>query len=223
MENVEYMDKSISEQIKDYARANPLATAKEMCEIFKVTRQLVFKNLHEIYTDEELEARKFARMNQHSDEIGQMLKDGHSFSDICAKMELNKNKLTRIINSNPVLQAIVEENELKDIKRIEAISIDWRDDMPLATMMEKHRIGTTITSAASHISKLRSRYGETMFPLRIDNHFDLNAKYEKFKALIAEGAKPEEIYQTLGYKTASSMRSSFAAIIKKKETNENAL
>lgn len=217
------MEKTISEQIKDYAKANPLATEKDMRLKFQVSRQLVFKLLHEVFTDEELELRKYNRLNEKSEEIAKMLRDYYSFSEISEKLGINKNKLSRIVNSNPELRGIVEEQESKEMARIKAISDDWKDDKSLATMMERHAIGTTLASAASHISKLRSRYGETMFPLRIDNHFDLAEKYEKFKTYTQEGKKPEEIYALLGYKTSSSMRSSFAALTKKKDKIENAL
>jgi DNA-binding MarR family transcriptional regulator len=219
------MEQTISKQIEQYAKDNPFASETEIRNKFEVSRQLVSQIFHQIFTAEELATRRYNRLNIHSEKIKAALQADKSYAEIAEELGINKNKLTRIINSNVDLMTIIREKDTEDQTRIDNISKDWsarnEDDsfaISLDTIMEKYNIGTTPSSAASYISKLRSRYGSEMFPIRIENQFNLEEKVQKYNAFIAEGKTNEEIYPLLGYKTLASMRASMAYINRKEKT-----
>lgn len=213
------MEKTISEQIKDYAKANPMASESEVRAHFNVSRQLVSRIFHSIYTEEEIAARKYNRLNQNAEKIKQMLTEKRSHVDICKELDICKSKLKRIIESNEELTVISKKNEQDEQDRIQNISNDWIANMSLTEITAKYDLGKTPTSAASYISKLRTRHGVDMFPIRLDNQVSLEEKYNRCKELQAEGMSLEEISKTLGYKTLLSMKSAFVAFNRKsKET-----
>lgn len=209
------MEKTISEQIKDYAKANPLASESEVRAHFNVSRQLVSQMFHQLYTSEELAARKHMRLNESADTIKGMLIAKKTHVEICKELGICKSKLKRIIDSNPELIEISKKNDQSDYDRVVNISYDWNAGMSLAELTEKYNIGKTPTSAASYISKLRTRHGVDLFPLRLDNQVSLEEKFNKYKELHSNGMSPEEISKILGYKTLLSMKSAFVAFNRK--------
>lgn len=211
------MELSRSEQIAQYARDNALASEVEIKNIFGVSRQLVSQVLNSIYTKEEMAERKSKRLNVHFEAVKAALLEKKSFAKICEELNINKNKLNKIIEANKVLGDIIAENEQKVEDRVEQMSIDWCNKMPIATMMKKYNIGHTSASAASHISKLRDRHGTDKFPLRLDNQMSLEEKALKYDEYVLEGKTPEEICTLLGYKNLASMRTSIAFLHKDKE------
>jgi hypothetical protein len=209
------MEKTISEQIKDYAKANPLATESEVRDHFKVSRQLVSQMFHLIFTDEELESRRYNRLNEHSEKIKDLLTNKTSYVEICKILGISKSRLRRAIDANPELSDIAKKNEEDEADRIKNISIDWVNKMSLSEIGKKYELGDTLKSASSYISKLRARHGEEMFPLRLDNQISLEEKYEKYNVLKAEGKSATEIASELGYKTVLSMKASLASFNRK--------
>ena len=204
------MEKTISEQIKEYAKANPLATESEVRDHFKVSRQLVSQMFHQIYTAEELVTRRYERLNEHSDKIKEMLTNKSPFVEICKALDISKSRLRRVIDTNEALSEIAKKNEQEEIDRITNISNDWINKMSLVEIGKKYDLGESPKSASSCISKLRARYGEEMFPLRLDNQISLEEKYEKYKVFSAEGHSAEVIAGMLGYKTVLPMKASLA-------------
>jgi len=211
------MELSRSDKIAQYAKDNPLASEAEIKKIFGVSRQLVSQVLNGIYTKEEMAERKSKRLDVHFEAVKKALTDKKSFTKICEELNINKNKLNKIIESHEELSDIIVENEKKVEDRVEQMSIDWCNKTSLATMMKKYNIGITPASAASHISKLRDRHGIDKFPLRLDNHMSLEEKAQKYDEYVQEGKNPEEICTLLGYKNLASMRTSIAFLHKDKE------
>lgn len=209
------MEKTLSEQIKDYAKANPLATEREVREHFKVSRQLVSQMFHAVYSKEELAENKKARLNEHVDIILERLKSKSTFVSICEELNISKSKLNRIIESNPNLLEVAKSNEEDEVNRVRNISNDWLNNFSLRDLGLKYNLGESQKSVSSYISKLRTRHGEEMFPLRLDNSESLESKHLKYNQLVTEGKSKEEIASILGYKTVMSMKQSIGSFTRK--------
>ena len=211
------MEITISKQIEDYAIANPLATESDIKKHFQVSRQLVSKVFLKAFTAEQIEDRNMARLLEHAEELKAMMLADKTYAEMAEILGIKKNKVIRLIKSNPELNTLSNRHSAEYAAKVEAIRLDWNDNVPLATIAIKHGLGNNPSSATSFISKLRTRYGSDVFPIRTENRFNLEEKHGKYVAYKAEGKNDEEIAILLGYKNLPSMRSSFQQFKKKSE------
>lgn len=208
------MPMSIADQIAEYSRLNPTATTRDIINQFKISRQRVFQVMHSLYSEDEIASRKKAHLNQHSEKIKDMLIEKKTHTEICNQLNISRSFLVRAIKANEELTQISEKNEAEEMDKIRAVSADWINNMTLSDIAIKYKFGDSARTASSYISKLRSRYGEEMFPLRLDNRISLKDKVEQFNALKQAGVGLDEIANRLGYKNAISMKTSFHGLKK---------
>lgn len=210
---------SISKQIEDFARLNKFATESEIRVKFGVTRQLVSKVFHKIFTDAELQARKDFRDELAVTAIAPFLKSGMKYADIAKNSGVSYKKTMELLETSQVLKDIIEEANAETLKKVTAISADWKANYTIPEIATKHGIQGNAFTVASHISKLRAKYGETLFPIRLHNQLKLEDKVKKFEELNSAGVEIAKICTELGYKNIASMRSALAQYKEKEETN----
>jgi len=210
---------SISKQIEDFARSNQLATESEIRKKFGVTRQLVSKVFLRVFTESELQARKDLRDATAVTAIAPFLKSGMKHSEIAKNTGVSYKKVTELLETSTILKNIINESNEETLKKVTAISNDWKANLTIQEIAEKNGMQGNIYTLASYISKLRAKWGEDMFPLRLHNQMGLEDKVNKFEELKAAGVEMSQICIELGYKNIASMRSALAQYKEKDEEN----
>ena len=200
---------SITREIREYALQNPLASEVDIRDKFGVTRQLVSRLFNNIFTRDELEVRRLARLNIQIDDVRDMLKRGCTFTEIYATLKMPKTHLTKMLEENADLREILQAKADSENARISAISDAWVAGQDIQVINQTFNIAKTTKGAISVISKYRLKYGEILFPIRRDNRFDIHEKIRRYEALKLEGFKDIEICAKLGYLNVTSMKSSF--------------
>ena len=208
---------SISKQIEVFLLENKTATEVEVRAEFKnISRQLVSKVFHKLFTAEELKARRDANLQTKSTQLFELIKEGKTLHEIAAITKLSPKKLQLLIEGNQEITDFLNKEKEDVTTRVSRISIDWVNGMGVAELAAKYDLGTS-AFASTFISKLRTKYGTELFPNRIKNQTNLNDKIAQYHEMKAKGINLDEIAIKLGYKNKASMRSAMAQIKKEAE------
>lgn len=159
------MDKLTTRQkVKEFADLYPYMNASEISAYFTVSRQRIYLLMNEIYTKEELKARKRKSKKELASKIKEKLQNNTTQVKIVKDLNISDRTYYKIINSE--LSSFVNENKVDKEKRISDISFDFKSGMSFFELRLKYNLGNSSNCCSGIINSYRKKYGEEMFPRR---------------------------------------------------------
>lgn len=217
---------SKTQDIVKFMQDNMTATSAEIRTKFEVSRQRVEQIMSEHFDESFKQARKDARHAEFVKNVGKLIEEGYSQTQITSMLNVAKIKVEEATKS-PEIQAILQVKEEAHLKWIELLSVAWLRGDSITDIIENFdwcdMNGNRMSpqNASGTISRYRVEF-PGKFPLRRNNQESAQGKYDRYLAAKIAG-RPDDstLASELGFKTVASMKSAWYQLNHPKEKTVN--